>query len=296
MVQRVLSHKYTFAYALLLPAVLTVAAVTLWPALQAVNLSFHKVSLPEKGKALGEFTLANYARLISHPDLSRSVSFSLLLTVVTVVLAFLVGLGLAVLLNQPFRGRSVARMLAILPWAVPEVVAANIFWLLLDQAYGPVNYMLMQIGIIKEPVAWFVYSGPAMIGVIMVTLWKGYPFFTMMLLAGLQAIPKDLYEAAEVDGATGLRSFFTITLPALRHIIATASLLSALWVFRSFGIIFLLTGGGPAKTTETLAIWNYREAFSNFNMGFSAAIGAITLVISVVASIFFIRQTRQEFY
>jgi multiple sugar transport system permease protein len=158
------------------------------------------------------------------------------------------------------------------------------------------NWVLLQLGIIAKPINWIASPEPAMAAVSMVTIWKGYPFYVVMLLAGLQAIPSELYDAGAVDGAGRLGAFRFITLPALRGVLALATLLSVLWVFREFTIIYVLTAGGPIRATETLAIMTYREAFANFHMGFAAAIGVITLLISTVVSIIFIRQAGREFY
>ncbi len=282
----------TFAYLLLAPAVLTLAAVVLYPVLTAIDISFRRVEIYTPGAARGPLTMANYARLIETTGFWQAVRVSITYVVISVVFSLLIGFGTALLLNQRFRGRTLARMLAVLPWAVPPVVAVNIWWWILDPSYGMLNWALLRLGLIATPVNWIASPEPAMAAVSMVTVWKGYPFFVVMLLAGLQAIPRDLYDAGAVDGA----AFRHITLPALRGVLSLATLLTVLWVFREFTIIWVLTGGGPIRATETLAIMTYREAFANFRMGFAAAIGVVTLLISMVASIVFIRQAGRDFY
>ncbi len=285
-----------FAYVLLAPAILTMAGVVLYPVFTAIDISFRRVEIYTPATPRGPLTLVNYARLLETAGFWQAVRVSVSYVVISVTLALVIGFATALLLNQPFRGRTLARMLTVMPWAVPPVVAVNIWWWILDPSFGMLNWILLHVGLIARPINWISSPEPALAAVSMVTIWKGYPFFVVMLLAGLQAIPRELYDAGAVDGAGRLAAFRHITLPGLRHILALATLLSVLWVFREFTIIWVLTGGGPIRATETLAIMTYREAFANFRMGFAAAIGVITLLISTIASFFLIRQAGREFY
>jgi len=293
---RLLRGPTAFAYLLLAPAVLTFAIVVLYPVVTAIDISFRKVDIYTPTTPRGPLTLANYLRLFETTGFWQAVRVSVTYVVLSITFALLIGFATALLLNSRFRGRTLARMLAVMPWAIPPVVAVNIWWWILDPSFGMLNWVLLQIGVITKPVNWIASPGPAMAAISMVTIWKGYPFFVVMLLAGLQAIPQDLYDASAVDGAGRVAAFRHITLPALRGVLSLATLLSVLWVFREFTIIWVLTGGGPIRATETLAIMTYREAFANFRMGFAAAIGAVTLIFSTIASIFFIRQAGKEFY
>jgi multiple sugar transport system permease protein len=286
----------TFAYLLLAPAILTLVVVVLYPVVAGIDISFRKVDVYSPGTDRGPLTLVNYARLFNTAGFWQAVRVSITYVVISIGGALLIGFGTALLLNQRFRGRTVARMLAIMPWAVPPVVAVNIWWWILDPSFGLLNWTLLRLGVVAQPVNWIAQPGPALAAVSLVTIWKGYPFFAVMLLAGLQAIPQDLYDAVAVDGAGRVATFRHITLPALRGVLSLATLLSVLWVFREFTIVWVLTGGGPIRATETLAIMTYREAFANLRMGFAASIGVVTLLISTIASIFFIRQASREFY
>ncbi len=293
---RRLRRPEVFSYLLLAPAILTMVAVVLYPVLTAIDLSFRRVSIFMPSAPRGPLTFDNYVRLFTSPAFWQSMRVSVLYVALSVTFALVIGFGTALLLNQRFRGRALARMLAVLPWAIPPVVAVNIWWWILDPSYGLLNWVLLRIGIIAEPINWVTSPQPALAAVSMVTVWKGYPFFVVMLLAGLQAIPQDLYDAVAVDGGGKLAAFRHITVPGLRHILALATLLTVLWVFREFTFIWVLTGGGPIRATETLAIMTYREAFAFFRMGFAAAIGVVTLLISTVVSVMFIRQAAKEFY
>ncbi len=283
-------------YILLAPTVITVVAVIVYPVITAIQLSFQRVRLPQPGAPPAPYTLDNYVNLFATSALGPSVRVTLIYVLVSTAGAFILGLATALMLDRDFRGRALARMLVALPWAIPIVVATNIWAWIFDQSFGVANWALLSTHVIGRPIAWTQDIVGAMVAVSAVTIWKGYPFFFIMLLAGLQAIPRELYEAVRVDGAGAWAAFRHITLPGLRHVMAIATLLGSLWVFREFTAIYVLTAGGPVRATETLAIWTYREAFANFNMGFAAAVGMLTLLISAISSVVLIRLTHQEFY
>jgi multiple sugar transport system permease protein len=292
---RRLWERELYPYVLLAPAVLILGVLILYPIETSIDLSFHNVPISQIDKPFGEFTLQNYTRLFQSPQFLPALRVSLIYIVVVTIFAYLIGIGTAAMLNQKFVGRRVARLLIVVPWAVPLVVASNIFWWLFDKTYGLVNYLLVSTNLIQQPIDWFLDANAAMIAVCVTTIWKGYPFFTIMLLAGMQAIPQELYDAAKVDGATSWRAFIAVTLPALNSITGIALLINVLWVFREFTVIFILTGGGPVNATTTLSVWTYLEAFGNFNMGYAGAIGVLTLIISVIFGFFFVRMSSTEF-
>lgn len=293
---RKLWDHHLYPYALLSPVIVVMIGLVFYPVGSAVNLSFRDVEIVRRGQPLGPATLDNYRELFRSEELSRNLRTSLTYVVIVTTACYFIGLWTAWLLNHHFRGRRLARLLITIPWAIPLVVATNIFWWLFDRTFGLFNYVLVSTGLMDKPLDWFLDSRAAMAAVSITTIWKGYPFFTIMLLAALQGIPAELYDAAKVDGASAWREFRTITLPAIRGVTSIVLLINALWVFREFTVIFLLTGGGPAGATETISIWTYLEAFGNFRMGFASAIGMLTLVISVIASIVFVRMSRSEFY
>ena len=184
----------------------------------------------------------------------------------------------------------------LLPWAVPGVMVSIVFLWLFDASFGVVNYALRSLGLIAVDVAWYTNESTALIAVIVPTIWKAYPFFTLTLLAALQSIPADLYEAAGVDGASARQRFANITWPGIRGPAVLALILNGLWAFREFDIIFAATGGGPAKATETLGIRAYNEAFGYFYMGRAAVIGVLMLAIAFVFVLVARRELRKEFF
>jgi len=286
-----------YAFALLAPAIIVVLLVIVYPLFMAARMSLHDIEIFRVDRGLtGEMSLENFRDMFGNPAFWRSLRITLYYVFFGVVGSFGIGLFTAVLLNQPFRGRALARVLMVLPWPVPGVVAATIFIWLFNSSFGVVNYLLLQVGLVDQPVQWFTRPVPALIAVVAATVWKGYPFFTISLLAGMQSVPKELYEAARVDGASPSQQFRFITIPALRSVIGISLVISTLWQFRVFDIIFVMTGGGPSGATETLAIQIYREAFQYFEMSYAAAVGMITLALSVMSTVFYLRLTSRSFY
>lgn len=286
-----------YAFALLALAIIVVLLVILYPLLTAGRMSLHDIKIFRADRGfVGDMSLLNYRDMFENPAFWRSLRVTVYYVFFGVVGSFGLGLFTAVLLNQPFRGRALARVLMVLPWPIPGVVAATIFMWMFNASFGVINYLLRALGIVGQPVQWFTQATPALIAVTSATIWKGYPFFTISFLAGMQSVPKELYEAARVDGASALQQFLFITMPALRPVIGISLVIATLWQFRVFDIIFVMTGGGPSGATETLAIQIYREAFQYFQMSYAAAVGMITLLLCVIATFFYLRSTSRSFY
>lgn len=286
-----------FAYALLAPAVVSVFALIAWPIYLIVSISFREgKSLNFAALGRRPFGLGNYEAVLGDPVTWHSAWVTLAYTFGTIVPAFAIGLVTALLLNSVFPLRRWLRSLMLLPWAVPGVMVSIVFLWLFDASFGVVNYMLRSIGVIRTDIAWYTNESTALIAVIVPTIWKAYPFFTLTLLAALQSIPSNLYEAAEVDGATRWRRFTDITWPGIRGAAVLVLILNGLWAFREFDIIFAATGGGPAKSTETLGIRAYNEAFGYFYMGRAAVIGVLMLAIALMFVLIARRELRKEFF
>ncbi|MEU3270305.1 sugar ABC transporter permease [Saccharomonospora sp. NPDC006951] len=270
-----------FAYGMLTPTVAAVGLLMAYPIYVAINLSFRGGEITDL-QNLGQYplTLSNFFSVITDPALLGDIWRSIVYTVGVVVPAFAIGLGLALLLNKAFPGRRIVRPLALLPWAVPGVAVAAAFSWMLDSSFGVINYLLRTVGLIDQNVAWLADSNTAMTAVIIPTVWKFYPFFTLVLVAALQAIPGDLYEAARIDGASAWQQFRYVTWPALKTPAALAIVITGIGVFREFDFIFPLTGGGPDNATQTLAVRIYNEAFEYFSFGVSAAVGVITMIVA----------------
>ncbi|MBV9784134.1 MAG: sugar ABC transporter permease [Acidisphaera sp.] len=260
--------------ALLAPTVLLFALLIFYPVAQSLFLSLHRVStLTLRTQWIG---LANFRALFADPAFRISFINTLIWTVSAVSLQLVLGVGVALLLNGRLVGRSAARGLLLFPYLLPTAVAVLVWRWLFNDLYGLINYALMSIGLISAPVPWLSQSPNAMITVILVGTWKFFPFVVIAVLARLQSIPESLYEAARIDGAGRWAQFWDITLPQLAGVLSVVILLRSIWDFKEFDLIYLMTGGGPGISTQTLPILVYRQAFQLLNFGRGAAV-AVTM-------------------
>jgi multiple sugar transport system permease protein len=282
----------TLGVILLLPSVLLFVVLLLYPLAYVIYVSFFSKSLLSPQMAF--VGLDNYTALLASGEYWNALKNSVIWAGGTVSLQVGLGVAVALLLHQAFSGRAVARGLVLFPYMVP-IISVTLTWLLMFTAlrYGVVNYLLMEFGLIDAPIAWLV-SNP-MLTVVLVGVWKYFPFVVIVVLARLQLIPQDLYEAAKIDGASTLALFTDITLPQLRNVLFVVVLLRTIWMFNNFEVVYLLTGGGPLRATMTLPILVYEEAFGSFRMGQGAAV-AVTmfLFLLIVLSIYFRLFRRAE--
>ncbi|MDX2917521.1 MULTISPECIES: carbohydrate ABC transporter permease [Streptomyces] len=289
-------RRSLFAYLTLSPTLAVVGLLMAYPLYVAIDLSLRGGQIADLlNLERNPLTLDNYRDVLTAPGLLSDVLRSVVYTVGVVVPAFALGLGLAILLNKAFPGRRIIRPLVLLPWAVPGVVVSAAFSWMLDASYGVVNHLLRTVGLIEDNVAWLADPDTALIAVILPTVWKYYPFFTLVLLAQLQSVPGELYEAARMDGASPLQQFLHVTWPAVRAASSLAIVITGIGVFREFDFIYPLTGGGPNEATQTLAIRIYNEAFQYFEMGTAAALGIVTMAICGLLLKFAGRSVRREF-
>jgi len=254
---------------LLLPSVVFVTILILLPILYNFYLTFHHVSVfdPRNPKFVG-FT--NYLRLLHNEVFWSDLVTAILYTFTSVLLMLVLGLAVALFLNQNFRGRNLLRGIVLLPYLIPTVCAVFMAKWMLDPMYGIVNAILQSLG--GFTINWLGSPIAAMASAIAVNTWKFFPFVEIALLARLQNISMTLYEAAEMDGATSYQKFVHITLPELASVMFVVALLRTIWAFNDFQLIYILTGGGPMNSTETLPLLAYREAFSKNNIGMGATV------------------------
>ncbi len=299
---RRLLSRHWYAWAMTAPVVIVMLVLVGYPLVRGVYLSLTDATEGNMGRTIGmnvipstyEFVgLKNYADILTSSEFLGRLAWTVVWTVVCVALHVGIGLGLAMLLNRPMRLRSLYRILLVLPWAVPAFVSAFIWRYLLNGEFGVVNAMLRAAGF--AGVAWLDDPFWAKVSVIACNVWLGVPFMMLALLGGLQAIPRELHEAAEVDGATPWQRFRHITLPGLRPVSSTVVLLGTIWTFNQFPVIFLLTKGGPGGATEILVTYAYRQAFEGIrNYSGSAAWGMVILALLVVMATVYRRALRQQ--
>jgi multiple sugar transport system permease protein len=275
---------------LLAPALAMTSVLVLVPAMHTAWMSLHNVILfrPRSRPFVG---LDNYTTSLADPVFWSSLWNSLIWVVTAVALQFLLGLTAALLLNRRFAWRGIARALVVVPWALPSVIIGLIWTWMLDFDLGLVNAVGTRLGLLTHPVPWLSQPGTAMAAVILAVLWQGFPFFAVTLLAGLQAIPAELYEAAALDGAGPLASFRNVTLPGLAGVITTSLLLRMIWVANSLDLILVMTGGGPGTATQTLPLHAFLTAWSGGDYGQGSALAVLlTLLLLGVVVAYLLRR------
>lgn len=274
------------------PSLLVILFIVIYPIGFAVYLStyyYHLIQL-NQSHFIG---LANYGRILSDPEFWASIGRGIIFTFGSLIPQIVLGLAVAQLLNHPkLRWKTLWRGLAIMPWLVPTVTVAIIFRWMFNDIYGIVNYGLVDLGIIKTPVPWLARQGLAMLILIIANVWRGLPLMVVMFLAGLQGIPADLHEAARVDGATPLQSYFRITLPLLMPVVMIAGILRTIWIFNYYDLPWVMTRGGPAGSTETPPVYAYLRAFSGYRLGEGSTITVLLFLILVLFALLYFRMRR----
>jgi multiple sugar transport system permease protein len=275
---------------LLAPALVLLALVVLFPVGRLFWLSLHTVRLSEPWAGQPFVGLLNYQDVWADPRFWSSLGNTLLITVITVPGALLVGLGLALLANLPFRARWPVRLALLLPWALPLVFSGLIFAWFFDSSYGVVNDVLARLGLAGP--SWLTGPWTAMTAICIAIIWKTSSFCALVLLAGLQAIPDTLHEAAAIDGAGRWQRFRHITLPLLRPAIMVALIFRTITALQTFDIPFAMTRGGPGDTTETLAMYVRTSTLDFLDFGYGSALAVVLFLVSMAATVWYLRWVR----
>ena len=272
---------------------LVTLAVVLWPVAETVWMSLHNFILfkPRNVPFIG---LGNFWRLLHDEVFWLSLGHSLVWISLVVGLQFLLGLVTALLLNQTFWWRSLARSLVIIPWALPSVIIGLTWTWMYDFNVGVLNDVLIRFGLIDKPVAWLAQPDSAFISIVVALIWQGFPFFAVTILAGLQTISAELYEAADMDGATRFQRLRFITLPAIADVIATALLLRTIWVANSLDVILVMTGGGPGYSTYTLPLYAFLKAYSGMEFGYGSALAIMLTLLLLLVVFIYVRRAARE--
>ena len=272
------------AYALIAPAALYIILIVAWPLLETIRLSFTNSSLAGEDYV----RLENYQKMFSSKKFNGIVTRTFVWMFFSVSLKLIIGLIGAVLLNANLKGRSIFRVLVMPPWVVP-IAIGMLGWLWLYNGYfGIIAGVGMRTGILDGPFGFLAYKQSAFISTIIADVWVGTPMVTVFFLAAMQGVPRDLYEAAYCDGASRWDRFFKITLPQITPVIITMSLLSAIWTFNSFEIIWILTEGGPRGATTTLIIDTYKQALGNYKFGRGAARAVVVMILLMLFAGFYL--------
>jgi ABC-type sugar transport system permease subunit len=278
--------------AMLVPAVVLLAGTVLYPIGALVRGSFTENRLTEPWMANSWIGFDNYAKALGDERFWEATWHTLLYVIVTVPGAVLLGLGLALLANQPFKAKWPVRLGLLLPWALPLVFAGLIFRWFFEYQQGLVNNLLLWVGL--QPVNWLTQEGPAFFAICLAIIWKSSSFAALVLLAGLQTIPKSLYEAAEVDGASRWRQFIEITLPMLRPAIVVALIFRTITAIQTFDIPHAMTNGGPGTATETLAMYIHKTTIDVLDLGYGSTLAVLMFIVSALLTSFYLRHTQRD--
>jgi len=274
---------------LVMPSVIIVFGFLLFPFLYSLVLSLMNYDLarPQENSFLG---LRNYLQLTRDKYFLNSVVVTLFFSFVSVIAEIVLGVAIALVMNQRFKGRGILRALIIIPWALPSIVNASMWTWILNANYGALNALLSQLGLLRAYKPWIAEPGWAMIMIILANVWKETPFTVILVLAALQGIPTDLREAAVVDGAGAVRRFVSIVLPMIAQIIMICALLQVIWsLLHTFELVYVVTRGGPYNSTDIIPMRIYWQTFKALRFGYGAAMAYLAAVALLIPATFYIR-------
>jgi ABC-type sugar transport system permease subunit len=267
---RFFGREAWLGYALILPLLLVMIGLLAYPVVNALLISLQDKRLGTPGRFIG---LDNYAELLFRDRRFWGVvRNSFVFTFGSVFGKLLIGIGMAVVLNQRLKGRNFFRGWMLLPWVAPTFVTALTWRWMFDGTSGVINFILMGLGLLNLPIAWLGSGSTALLAVIVTNIWHGFPFFGVSLLAAMQAVPESLYEAAEVDGASPWQRFRHITIPGIQTVLIITTMLSTIWTFNDFQIVYIMTGGGPAFATHLFATYTYQVGLTGSRLGYAVAV------------------------
>lgn len=277
---------------LLAPAFILVVCVILYPICSAVFTSFQYYKLTDilNRKFIG---LQNYIEVWHDEAFLASLTNTVRWVFITVLFQFVIGLCLALLLNRPFKGRGIFRSISLIPWVTPGVVIALMWTWIYNGNFGVLNDILLKLGLISTKVAWLANARTALNAQIVTMVWQGIPFFMIMLLASLQTVSADLYEAATIDGTTALQRFRYITWPHLLPTVITTCMLRVIWVFNNVEVLYLMTQGGPGYNSMTIALNAYIKAQKSLNFGYGSTIAVYGTLMMIVFMVLYMKITKK---
>jgi multiple sugar transport system permease protein len=278
-------------YTSVMPIIIVIFVVIGIPFFNALYLSLTDKTVGAEAHFIG---FANYREIFTDPVYWKVLKNTFIYFMTDVFFKLVIGMIFALTLNQAFFGRSIIRVLFLVPWAISGLVSALTWKWMYNDSYGIINQLLLDSGLIQTPVAWL--SGPsiALISVIIVNIWRGIPFFLFSILGGLQTIDRQMYEAAKIDGAGPIRQFFSVTIPSISSVIVITTMLSSIWTFNDFENIYLITGGGPLYNSAVISVYTYETAFLQNDLGKSLSVAGSIIPILLVLMFFMTRKLAKE--
>lgn len=267
-------NENRLAFILISPVVLYLLAVMVLPLGWAVYMSFTDKTVGNPARFIG---IGNYIELLQDKLFWKALMNTVIFTLVAVIAKVVFGMIMALVLNEKLIFRNVFRVLLFLPWTVPTIVSVFTWQWMYSDVGGVLNYILIQLGIIQQQIGWLATPDLAMMSVILVNVWRGIPFLGIAILAGLQTISSEMYEAAKIDGANAIKRFLYITLPSVKEVTMLAAVITTIWTLNDFEIIWLLTRGGPSNGTQVLSTFSYTLGFLNLELGKAIAISVLSI-------------------
>ncbi len=284
--------KVITPYLYLLPTIVLMCILLIIPIVMVISYSFYDNVIINKNPVF--VGLKNYATVLTDPTFLVAIKNTLLFVLISIVAHFLIGMLFAMLLNTRYLGitaKGIFRVIYALPWMFTASVIA-IVWRMMLNPNGVLNFLMMNAGIISEKVEWLASRDVALSAVTVINIWSGYPFYMISILAGLQGISMDLYEASALDGANAVQTFFRITIPQLKPILVSLLMLDFVWTLQQFALIWMTTGGGSVNATETISTYIYKQGFSKYQYSMASAGAVILLIVCTIIGIFYVRQQK----
>ena len=268
-----------FAYAVDSPLVIYLAAVLIYPLLWGLYISFTSKTIGGPANFTG---LKNYQKLLGDPEYRRSIMNTVVFTALSIAFKTFFGMLMALALNQKFKGRNLVRALLMIPWTLPNIVVVYNWRWIFNPSGGIANHILKSLHLIDKDLVWFGTAGLALFTVVVANVWSGTPFFGVSILAKLQTIPEDYYEAAELDGAGIMQKFRYITFPEVKDVTLLSMLMSTIWTINEFETIWLMTGGGPNGATEVMNVYSYKTAMRSMMLGRGIAVSVLAMPVLMI--------------
>lgn len=284
--------KLITPYLYLLPTIVLMCILLIVPIVMVIGYSFYDNVIINKNPVF--VGLENYVKVLSDPVFLVAIKNTLFFVLISIVAHFLIGMLFAMLLNTRYLGvmtKGIFRVIYALPWMFTASVIA-IVWRMMLNPNGVLNYLMTNAGIISEKIEWLASRDVALASVTLINIWSGYPFYMISILAGLQGISTDLYEASALDGANAVQTFFRITIPQLKPILISLLMLDFVWTLQQFALIWMTTGGGPVNATETISTYIYKQGFSKYQYSMASAGAVLLLIVCTIIGIFYVRQQK----
>lgn len=286
------TRRQLLPFYFLAPALLVELAIIFYPVLETAWMSLHHFVLFQPND-VPFIWFGNFIRAFNDPVFWLSLGNSVIWIVGVVALQFLIGLGTALLLNQSFWWRGLARALVVIPWALPSVIIGLMWTWMYDYNLGVINDILLRLHVISAPIAWLARPDTTLPSIMLALIWQGFPFFAVTILAGLQTVPGELIEAAEIDGANAFQRLVAVVLPSIAEVLATVLLLRTIWVANSLDVILVMTGGGPGYASYTLPLYAFLKAYSGMEFGYGAALSLILTVLLLAVVYLYVRRVSR---